>query len=187
MGARDMPPYDKARIQRYLATVDRAAGKKKKQAAKGKAFEELARYLFSCIPGINITSWNEKNTFATEEIDVACYNIQDPAGLRFLPANFLVECKGWRDPVNSEQVAWFLLKIEHRGLDFGILIAAKGITGVAEHLTAAHFLIAMALGARKIRMVILTREEIEALNSGEELAQMIIAKVNRLYATGRCY
>ena len=43
-------------------------------------------------------------------------------------------------PVNSEQVAWFLMKIEHRGLEFGVLIAANGITGIAEHLTASHFL-----------------------------------------------
>jgi hypothetical protein len=182
-----MPLYDKAVIQGYLKRVDRARGKNQK-AAKGKAFEELARYLFSGIPGVRITSWNQMNTFATEEIDIACFNIQDPAGLITLPPNFLVECKGWRDPVNSEQVAWFLTKIRHRGLDFGILIAAKGITGVPEHLTAAHLLVALELGAtRSIRMIIVTRAEIEALNSGEEFALMILEKVNRLYATGRCY
>jgi hypothetical protein len=128
------------------------------------------------------------NTFATEEIDVACFNIQDPAGLITLPSHFLVECKGWRERVNSEQVAWFLTKIRHRGLDFGILIAAKGITGVPEHLTASHHLVAVELAAaRSIRMIIVTRAEIEALNSGEELAQLILEKVNRLHATGRCY
>jgi hypothetical protein len=182
-----MPPYDKAKIQGYLQKVDKAKGKKKK-AAKGKAFEELVRYLFGGIPGVTITGWNEKNTFATEEIDVACHNIQDPAGLITLPPNFLVECKGWRDPVNSEQVAWFLMKIRHRGLDFGILIAAEGITGVAEHLTASHFLVAVELAAaRSIRMIIVTRAEIEALISGEQFSQMILEKVNRLHATGRCY
>src|SRR5439155_26918660 len=119
---------------------------------------------------------------------LSCYNEQDPAGLRSLNPFFLVECKGWRDPVNSEQVAWFLMKIEHRGLDFGVLIAANGITGVPEHLSASHFLVSFVLALRKIRMVIITREEIEALNSGEELAQLIIEKVNRLHATGgSCY
>jgi hypothetical protein len=181
-----MPPYDKAVIQGYLQRVDRAR-RKRQRAAKGKAFEELARYLFGGIPGVRITSWNQMNTFATEEI-VACHNVQDRMGLITLPPNFLVECKGWRDPVNSEQVAWFLMKIRHRGLDFGILIAAQGITGVPEHLTAAHFLVAVELAAaRSIRMVIVTRAEIEALNSGEEFAQMILEKVNRLHATGRCY
>jgi hypothetical protein len=182
-----MPPYDRAEIQRCLQRADRAKGKKRR-AAKGKAFEELARYLFGGIPGVRITSWNQTNTFATEEIDVACFNLRDSAGLIALPPNFLVECKGWREPVNSEQVAWFLTKIRHRGLDFGVLLAAKGITGVPEHLTAAHFLVAVELAAaRSIRMIIVTRAEIEALNSGEEFAQRILEKVNRLHATGRCY
>jgi hypothetical protein len=79
------------------------------------------------------------------------------------------------------------MKLEHRGMDFGVLIAAKGITGVAEHLTAANSLVAFALG-KKTRMVIITRTEIEALSSGEELAQLIISKVTQLHATGgRCY
>jgi hypothetical protein len=179
-----MTAYDKATIQGYLQSADNAPSK----AVRGKAFEELACYLFSCVPGITITARNEMNTFATEEIDVACRNVQDPAGLHLFNAFFLVECKGWRDPVNSEQVAWFLLKIEHRGLDFGVLIAANGITGVPEHLTASNFLVAFALATKKIKMVIITRAEIELLNSGEELAELIIDKVCRLHASGgRCY
>jgi hypothetical protein len=178
-----MPPYDRTKIQGFLRKADRA----RKKAVRGKAYEELARYLFEGVPGVAITHWNEMNTFATEEIDVACYNVKDPAGLMPLPYHFLVECKGWRNPVNSEQVAWFLMKIDHRGLDFGVLIAAKGITGVPEHLTAANFLVSFALATRKIRMVMVTRAEIESLSSGEEFAEMIVAKVNRLHATGRCY
>jgi hypothetical protein len=178
-----MPPYDQARIRGYLRKADKA----RKKAVRGKAYEELARYLFECVPGVTVAHWNETNTFATEEIDIACCNGKDPAGLPSLPYHFLVECKGWRDPVHSEQVAWFLMKIEHRALDFGVLLAAKGITGVPEHLTAAHFLVSFALATKKIRMVIISRAEIETLRSGEELAGMLVGKVNRLYATGRCF
>lgn len=178
-----MPAYAKRKVKGFLNTIDKATGK----AIRGKALEELACYLFSLVPGITITGRNEMNTFATEEIDVACRNEQDPAGLRLLSPFFLVECKGWTDAVNSEQVAWFLMKIEHRGLDFGVLIAANGITGVPEHLTAANFLVSFALATKKIRMVLITREEIEALTSGEELAERIIEKVTRLHATGRCW
>jgi hypothetical protein len=178
-----MPPYDKAKIQGYLRKADRA----RKKAVRGKAYEELACYLFGGVPGITITGRNLLNTFATEEIDVACYNEQHPAGLPPLNPFFVVECKGWQHPVTSEQVGWFLMKIEHRGMDFGVLIAAKGITGVPEHLTAANALVAFALG-KKIRMVLITRAEIETLNSGEELAQLILRKVTQLHATGgRCY
>jgi hypothetical protein len=103
-------------------------------------------------------------------------------------AFFLVECKGWANAVGSEQVSWFLTKIEHRALDFGVLIAANGITGDPDHLSRAHFLVAMALATKKIKMVIITRAEILTLNTGEELAELIINKVCTLHATGgRCY
>lgn len=128
------------------------------------------------------------NTFATEEIDVACKNDNDPAGLAGLADFFLVECKGWRDAVNSEQVSWFLTKIRHRGVRFGILIAANGITGDPEHLSRANFLVGVEMATFGIRMVIVTREEIEKLTSGEDLAKLIIQKVCTLHASGgRCY
>ena len=178
-----MPPYDQTKIRQYLRKADRA----RKKSLRGRAYEELACYLFSSVPGVTITGRNRLNTFATEEIDVACHNKRDPAGLLPLSPFFLVECKGWLHPVTSEQVGWFLMKIEHRGLDFGVLIAANGVTGVPEHLTAANSLVAFALGKR-IKMVIITRSELEALKSGEELAQLIIRKVTELHASGgRCY
>lgn len=179
-----MAAYSSAVIRGYLAVVDNPPT----NAAKGKAFEDLACYLLDGIPGVRVTARNEKNTFATEEIDVACMSANDPAGLTGVADFFLVECKGWRDAVDSEQVSWFLTKIRHRGLRFGILIAANGITGESEHLSRANFLVATELATHAIRMVIITRAEIEKLTSGEELAQQIIAKVCLLHATGgRCY
>jgi hypothetical protein len=80
MGAAEMPSYDRTKIQEFLQRADRA----RKTATRGKAYEELACYLFGCVPGITITGRNQMNTFATEEIDVACFNEQHPAGLRSL-------------------------------------------------------------------------------------------------------
>lgn len=178
-----MPRYAKAKINQFLHTWNTGAT----TAVRGKAFEELARYLFSKVPGVAVTSWNEMNTFETEEIDVACSIVSHPRGLRDLGGYFLVECKGWEKPVTSVEVSWFLTKIEHRGVSFGVLFAANGITGVQGHLDSSHFLVAQAL-TKKIKMVIVTRAEIETLNSGEELATLIIEKLTRLHATGgRCY
>jgi hypothetical protein len=93
-----------------------------------------------------------------------------------------------RDAVNSEQVSWFLTKIRHRGMRFGILIAANGITGEPEHLSRANFLVGVEMAVFGIRMVIVTREEIEKLASGEDFAKVIIQKVCTLHASGgRCY
>jgi len=100
----------------------------------------------------------------------------------------LVECKGWTDAVGSEQVSWFLTKIRHRGVRFGILIAANGITGDPEHLSRAHFQVGVELATHGIRMVIVTRQELEILASGEEFARLILQKVCTLHAScGRCY
>lgn len=179
-----MTAYLQTVIQDYLAIVDDPPSK----AAKGKALEDLACYLLDGIPGIKITARNELNTFATEEIDVACMNENDPAGLGGLVDFFLVECKGWEDAVNSEQVSWFLTKIRHRGVRFGILIAANGITGEPEHLSRAHFLVGAEMARFGIKMVIVTRQEIEQLFSGEEFGKLILEKVCRLHASGgRCY
>ena len=85
-------------------------------------------------------------------------------------------------------MAWFLTKIRHCGLRFGILIAAHGITGETEHLSRAIFLVSVELATFGIKMVILTREEIEGLKSGEDFAQLINQKVCTLHAFGgRCY
>lgn len=179
-----MAAFDPAVIQGYLRLIDNPAS----HSAKGKALEELACYLLNGIPGVRITARNALNTFATEEIDVACRNENDPSGLGALCDFFLVECKGWTDPVNSEQVAWFLTKIRHRGVRFGILIAANGITGEPEHLTRANFLVSVELATFGIRMIIITRQEIEPLRSGEQLARLVIEKVCTLHASGgRCY
>lgn len=179
-----MPAYAPGVIQEYLADVDNTPT----NAEKGRAFEDLACYLLNGIPGITIPARNALNTFATEEIDVACMNANDPAGLGSLADFFLVECKGWNDAVTSEQVSWFLTKIRHRGVRFGILIAANGITGEAEHLSRANFLVGVEMATFGIRMVIITRREIETLKSGEELARLIVQKVCTLHASGgRCY
>ena len=179
-----MAVYDPAIIRFHFSRVDHPPS----HAAKGKGFEDLACYLLTGIPGVVITARNELNTFATEEIDVACYNNRGPAGLGSVADFFLVECKGWTDPVTSEQVSWFLTKIRHRGLKFGIMIAANGITGEPEHLSRSHFVVSAELATFGIKMVIITRQEIESLGSGEELSALILRKVCVLHASGgRCY
>lgn len=174
-----MPAYDKTIIQAHLAAVDHA----NTNDAKGKALEDLACYLFALVPGVSITERNPLNAFATEEIDIALWNEQDPAGLKSFNSVILVECKAWSKPVGSEQVAWFLKKIEHRGLDFGLLLAMSGVTGDAQDKGQAHYEVAMAL-PKKIRIIVMTREEIEALSTTDELVTQIRRKVCQLAIAG---
>jgi predicted helicase len=112
---------------------------------QGKALEDLICYLFGLVPGIAVTHRNEMNAFDTEEIDIALWNDGAADGFRFLPNLILVECKNWTHRVSSGEVAWFITKLRNRGLDFGILVSTRGITGNAPDLTAAHHIVATAL------------------------------------------
>src|SRR5439155_19280945 len=128
------------------------------KAKKGKALEDLAVYLFTMIPGLTLSARDETNVFETEEIDVAFWNEQEPAGLKAFDEMILTECKNWSEPVGSLEVNWFLNRIEERGERFGILLAMNGITGKGKDLTAAHKIVANFL-RKRIRMIVITKED----------------------------
>ena len=143
---------------------------------RGRGYEELVSYIFGCIPGITINERDAMNTFQTEEVDIACWNIQSQKGLYFLNNIVLVECKNWSNPVGSEDVAYFITKVRHRGLPEGILVAANGITGDRADLTASHFELAMAL-RDGIRIMVLKTQELETLTHTDELIQLLQKKL----------
>lgn len=151
---------------------------------KGKAFEDLACYLFQTIPGINIAMRNQMNAFNNEEIDVAIWNDKVAKGLHFLPNIILIECKNWSSPVSSIEVSWFCQKLQSRGLDFGILIANNGITGNAHDLNAAHNTIATHL-VQKRMVVVITRAEINILHNTTDIITLIKEKLCLLAVGGR--
>jgi len=151
---------------------------------KGKAFEDLACYLFEAIPGISIALRNQMNAFNNEEIDVAIWNDKSRYGLIFLPNVVLIECKNWSNAVSSIEVNWFCQKLASRGLDFGILIANNGITGNPDDLNAAHNTIAFHL-AQKRKVIVITRAEINALINTGQLIHLIKEKICLLSVAGR--
>jgi Restriction endonuclease len=174
-----MPDYSRAKIRQFLDEADQATT----NAAKGKWFEELVCYVFGAIPGLGKPLKNRKNAFDSEEIDVAFWNRQHADGLKSFAEVLLIECKNWSKPVGSIEVNWFLTKIENHSVNFGILVAAEGITGDAESGKQAHDLVSKAL-AKKIRMIVVTRSEIEALASTGELVVLIQEKVCQLVVSG---
>jgi hypothetical protein len=174
-----MPPINTPILQGYV-NIGQTAGT---AVAKGRALEDLICYLFGLVPGVTITERNEMNAFATEEIDVALWNEQDPSGLNFLPNVILIEAKNWSNPVSSSEVSWFDAKLRSRGLDFGILISPRGITGNAAELTAARSIIARALSERR-RLLVLTTGELLALADTDALLTLIKRKICELVVRG---
>lgn len=152
-------------------------------AEKGKIFEDLACYLFETVPGITVVMRNTLNIYDTEEIDVSLWNERENDGFNFLNNVILVECKNWSKAVGSIDVNWFATKVEDRGLDFGILLAANGITGDEGDLNRAKSIVSNYL-KKHIRVIVIDKSEILNLNSTEDLIRLIKEKICILVVRG---
>ncbi|MGG3926526.1 restriction endonuclease [Metabacillus fastidiosus] len=167
------------RIKAFFKAGDLAAT----TTEKGTALEDLTCYIFEKVSGITVTARNELNIFDTEEIDVAFWNDKLHDGLHFLPHIILVECKNWSNAVGSSEVSWFDKKLENHGQNFGILIAANGITGNSVDKNRAHQIIRDAL-KQKREIIVITRQEIERLTSTNQIVHMIKEKKCLLAVSG---
>lgn len=153
---------------------------------QGRVLENLVCYLFESTPGITVTERNVLNAFHTEEVDVAFWNDPHRRGLRFLPHVLLVECKNWSRPVGSQEVAYFVRRLRNRGLDFGLLVSTRGVSGSPADLTDAHYEIATAL-KDGVRVVVIDRSEIEQLFHSDALVRLIKRKLCMLAVRGTCF
>jgi hypothetical protein len=174
-----MANYSQKRVKKLLAASDAA----KTADEKGDLFEQLITYLFGKVPGLTHPQRNVIHESESEEIDIAFYNEQHPQGLKSFNEFLLIECKNWSKPVGSAEVEVFIGKVRDRGLDFGILISAQGVTGSGADRKAAHYKISIAL-SQKIRIIVMTRAEIEALRTTDDLVKLIKVKVCQLVACG---
>jgi hypothetical protein len=174
-----MPAIDQLIVQDFIDAGLNA----QTMTEQGRALEDLICYVFGLVGGIAVTHRNEMNVFETEEIDVALWNDGAPDGFHFLPSVILVECKNWSTRVGSHEVSWFINKLRSRGMDFGILISTKGITGNSSDLTAAHHIVAMSLAERR-RLLVITTDELLALSDTDGLTLLVKTKLCDLAVRG---
>src|SRR4051794_40174939 len=109
---------------RRMASAIRASEHAATNAAKGRALEDFVCALFERVPGIEMVQRNALNAFHTEELDIVLWNAQARAGLHFLPNLLIVECKNWSTPVGSQEVVYFINRMQQRDCDYGLLVAA---------------------------------------------------------------
>jgi Restriction endonuclease len=164
------------RIQRDFGRGDNAAD----GYERALALEDLTKYLFRRLPGVRFSAQDVVVAGGSEEIDLVFWNDGLREGLPFLPNILLFECKNWHDPVVSSAVSFFIQKVTSRHLEYGFLIAANGITGDQNEITAAHAQIETAFLQNKVKTLVLTRAEIEQLTSTEALIRLIQDKILRL-------
>lgn len=150
---------------------------------RGHALEEMVCYIVDKVPGVRVTYRNVLNTAGSQEIDIAAWNDQHPNGWPFLPHVLLFECKNWTASVGSQEVAWFDHKVRTRGLDLGVIVAANGVTGDAQDLTAAHNIISAALHEQR-RLIVLDLHELAVLRESKELVELTKEKLCLLAVSG---
>jgi len=169
-----MARYSQSRIRTLLESVDNA----RTNDAKGDALEELGRYLLGKVAGVEFIRRNILDARRAHELDLAFWNDQRVSLLHFVDAVLITECKASGAPVGSHEVGWFVRKLQDRGASHGILIALNGITGHGDQ--SAHSEVLSALIRDKIKILILTREEILALTMTGQLADLLKEKEMRL-------
>jgi len=166
-------------IQRFISSGNTAQN----MTDRGRALENLVCYVFGRIPGVSVTRRNTQNVFRTEEIDVAFWNERYDNGLHFLPNMILVECKNWSRAVTSAEVSYFDSIIRRRGLSFGVLVAANGITGDHIDQTEAQRILAAALAERR-RIVVVTLPEIQTFRNTNQVVKLFKEKLCDLAVYG---
>jgi hypothetical protein len=154
---------------------------------KGKKLEELIRYVFEKIPGVEFYKCNIVNAPGSEEVDVAFFNNKSARGLSFLENLLLVECKNWSSAVGANHVREFTTKLKHRACAYGVLVAANGITGDAQDRTAAHDAVRMALAVEKIRVIVITRAEVETWTDSSDIIDLFKRKLCELTVDGSIF
>lgn len=153
-----------------------AAGDAGTTAVKGKVLEAVVAETFCKMEGVGILYTNVVDEDNSSEIDILLYNKRDSAGLPFLPDHILVECKNWAAAVDTKTVRSFVSKLQQANLDFGILVASNGITGSAEDRTAAHAYLRREFDRTKLKVLVITRAELELLTSTEDLYALLSKK-----------
>ncbi|MGV9972857.1 restriction endonuclease [Nocardia beijingensis] len=174
-----MADLNSAVVAQYLG---QAANPANSTHARGRAYEDALAYIFESVPGCQVQR-NSLNRFHSEEIDIAVMNFKPENGLRALPEIFLIECKNWREPVDSATVSTFATKLRHRSCKLGILIAANGVTGNPYEKTAAYQAASNAL-QEKIRILLLTTDDLCSVRSHQDVVNLIHRRLLDLIAAG---
>lgn len=154
--------------------------------AAGRLLEDLIEHILQNIDGIENIERNVLNTFRSEEVDIAAYNNKSDNGLPFLPYVFLMECKNWSKSVGSDEIAWFLTKLRNRGCEFGILVAANGISGDPGSVNNSQHTLSHALHDG-FKILVVTRAELEQLQDSVDFVKLLKTKLCRLIVAGAMY
>jgi hypothetical protein len=167
-----MPNYSKARIQDFLDRSDAAPN----ADAKGRIFEDLIVYLFERFSGVRVAERNVLDNTGAQELDVVFWNNRVRSPFDFLDPILISECKNEAASLSSAKCREFVAKLRSHGSNTGLLISSSGIAGQLNGYRYANSVIMDALTADRIKVIVLDRDEILALNTTDDLIRVITEK-----------
>lgn len=167
-----MPNYNRARIQDFLDRSDVAPN----ADAKGRIFEDLIVYLFERFQGVRVAERNVLDNTGAQELDVVFWNNRVRSPFDFLDPILISECKNEAAPLSSAKCREFVAKLRSRGANTGLLISSSGIAGQLNGYRYANSVIMDALTADRIKVIVIDRAEILALNNTDDLINLITGK-----------
>ena len=85
--------------------------------------------------------------------------------------------------MESVDVNWFATKVEDKGLDFGILLAANGITKEKNDIKRAQSILTGYL-RKHIRIIVIDKEEMLNLKTTDDMIFLIKRKICELVVNG---
>jgi hypothetical protein len=150
--------------------------------AKGRSLEELCRYLFECLVGVQVEESDVQ--LAAEEVDLVLWNARLEEVLVPWETVILLEAKNWSAAVGAPMLDSFIAKLRRRGLKNGIFVAANGVTGTFQQgdgrqVGAVH-IIGRAL-QEGFRVIVFTLDDLRRIRSLEDLRTQIKRKYCGLF------
>lgn len=143
---------------------------------RGEILEELVKGIFGTLPGFSHWKSRHLTNDGSAEFDVCFHNDIRLSPFPFAEPAMAVECKNTGRRVDSVGVRNFIAKLEDVQISWAFLVAAQGITGSGQRNTRAHAAIQSAR-ARKVNLLVVTRAEIEGLQSAEHFAALVRDKI----------
>jgi hypothetical protein len=170
--------FDLVHYQGLLARLDLALT----AHDKGRTFEEISAYVFSALEGVEVTHRDAR--MEAEELDLVLWNAQIEAVLRPWDDVILVECKNWSQAIGAPVLDSFIGKLRRRSCTTGILVAANGVTGGfinGDGNEAGAIGIMTAALQEGIRVIVITKDDLIALTSVDDLRNLIKHRYCGLY------
>jgi len=137
-------------------------------SSKGKALEQLAQYLMSCIPGCRV---KPRTKSISTDYDLVC--AMEGQGLDFrseFGSYFVCECKDWNKRANFTTMAKLCRVLDSTKARFGILFSKNGASAAAVREQVKVF------QDRGIVIVVIGLEDLQKISSGENLIHLLREK-----------